>query len=66
MIEFFIVIFLGIELVVKEELIRLGCKNLKVENGRIFVLVEFEDIFKFNINLRMLNRIFVILNKFKV
>lgn len=56
---------LGTESVAKEELVRLGYKNLKVENGRIFVSAELEDIPKLNINLRTPNRIFAILNKFK-
>ncbi|ADL42859.1 rRNA (guanine-N(2)-)-methyltransferase [Caldicellulosiruptor obsidiansis OB47] len=65
MIELFIATPLGTESVAKEELIRLGYKNLKVENGRILVSAKLEDIPKLNINLRTSNRIFAILNKFK-
>ncbi|WAM32405.1 THUMP domain-containing class I SAM-dependent RNA methyltransferase [Caldicellulosiruptor naganoensis] len=65
MIELFIAMPLGVESVTKEELIRLGYKNLKVENGKIFVEAELEDIPKLNINLRSANRIFAVLRKFR-
>lgn len=50
--ELFIATAFGVESVTKEELVRLGYKDLKVENGRIFVQGDIEDIPRLNINLR--------------
>lgn len=61
----FIATAFGVESVTKEELVRLGYKDLKVENGRIFVQGDIEDIPRLNINLRTANRVFAILKKFK-
>ncbi|WAM34623.1 THUMP domain-containing protein [Caldicellulosiruptor morganii] len=65
MIELFIAMPLGVEGITKEELIRLGYKNLKVENGKIFLEAELKSIPNLNINLRSANRVFVVLKKFK-
>ncbi|AZT89979.1 class I SAM-dependent RNA methyltransferase [Caldicellulosiruptor changbaiensis] len=65
MMELFIATAFGVESVTKEELIKLGYKDLKVENGRIFVRGDIEDIPRLNINLRTANRVFAILKKFK-
>lgn len=63
--QLFITMALGIESVTKEELIKLGYRDLKTENGRIIVQGNIEDIPRLNINLRTANRVFAILKKFK-
>lgn len=54
----------GLESVVKNELIRLGYKNLVASNGKIDIEATFEDIPKLNLWLRCADRVFLKFGEF--
>lgn len=54
----------GIEAITKKEIEKLGYKNLKVENGKVELTGDIQDIAKLNINLRTAERILIKMAEF--
>jgi len=55
----------GIEAITKNEISKLGYKNLKVENGKVELVGGVEDIARLNIWLRTAERVFIKMAEFK-
>lgn len=55
----------GLESVVKREIINLGYKDVKVENGKVIFSAEEKDIPRVNIWLRSADRVLLKIGEFK-
>ena len=64
MATYMIPCLLGLEKLVGDEVRRLGLKNVRVENGRIFCDGTPDDCARLNINLRCGARVLLVLGEF--
>ena len=64
MARYMIPCLLGLEKLVGDEVKRLGLKNVRVENGRIFCDGTDTDCARLNINLRCGARVLLVLGEF--
>lgn len=56
---------LGLEAIVKRELLKLGYEDIKVQDGKVEVKAPLEDAAKLNINLRCAERVLLKFGEFK-
>ena len=64
-LQYMIPCLLGLERLVADELLRLGMKDVRAENGRVFCKGTMADLPRLNINLRCGARVLLVLSVFK-
>ena len=64
-LQYMIPCLLGLERLVADELLRLGMKDVRAENGRVFCQGTMADLPRLNINLRCGARVLLVLSVFK-
>ena len=62
-LQYMIPCLLGLERLVADELLRLGMKDVRAENGRVFCQGTMADLPRLNINLRCGARVLLVLSR---